>query len=350
LHRSGAGAAGESAHLDGWRAAVGGPVLARPAAPLAPAGGSQGLALISWNLHVGAGALERLVWELRRGELTRGQPVRHFALLLQEVVRVGSSVPSPVAAGAISARPIGSPADPERSIDALAARLGLFGFYAPSMRNGAGHAEDRGNAILSTLPLEDPQALELPYERQRRVAVSARVRLAFRCGRAASLRLVSVHLDNASRAARFWRSFGAGRARQARELAALLDGDEAIAVGGDLNTWFGGSGEAAVAQLRQRLPLPRRLPSAPTWAPPFGLPRRQLDYLLLRLPAGWRAGYRVETDRRASDHAPLIGWVESSPGAPDAAAAAPEAAGRSAPASAPSARRRARSRSGLSAG
>jgi endonuclease/exonuclease/phosphatase family metal-dependent hydrolase len=323
----GIGAAGEAAHLDGWRAAVGGPVLACPAARRAPAAGAGGLALVSWNLHVGAGALERLVGELRRGELTGGRPVRHFALLLQEAVRVGAAVPSRVAPGAISARAIHATADPARSIEALTSRLGLHGFYAPSMRNGAGHAQDRGNAILSTLPLEDPEAIELPYERQRRVAVSARVRLASRSGGATPLRLVSVHLDNTSRAARFWRSLGAGRARQARELLELLDGDEAIAVGGDLNTWFAGSREEAVSLLRERLPLPPRLPATPTWAPPYGLPQRQLDYLLLRLPAGWRADYRVAPDRRASDHAPLIGWVEGAVDAPAGQAGAARGAG-----------------------
>jgi hypothetical protein len=40
------------------------------------------------------------------------------------------------------------------------------------MRNG-GVDEDRGNAILATLPLRDVAAIELPLVRERRVAVAA---------------------------------------------------------------------------------------------------------------------------------------------------------------------------------
>ena len=47
-------------------------------------------------------------------------------------------------------------------------------------------AEDRGNAILSTLPLTEPVAVELPGERQRRVVIIAK---------AASISLAVVHLD-----------------------------------------------------------------------------------------------------------------------------------------------------------
>jgi len=39
------------------------------------------------------------------------------------------------------------------------------------MRNGEheGIAEDRGNAIVSTMPLQRPRLIELPLQRQRRV-------------------------------------------------------------------------------------------------------------------------------------------------------------------------------------
>ena len=196
----------------------------------------------------------------------------------------------------------------------MAQQAGLYALYAPSMRNGAEHREDRGNAILSTLPLADPVAIELPYERQRRVAVAARIALPAAGGEPRELRLVSAHLDNASRPARFWRSFGSGRARQARGLATALAGDAAVVLGGDFNTWLGESEEEAVVLLRDRFPAPARLPRAATYAPPFGLPERQVDYLLFRLPPGWGASYRVIPDRRASDHAPLLGWIEP-PGA-----------------------------------
>jgi endonuclease/exonuclease/phosphatase family metal-dependent hydrolase len=271
------------------------------------------LAVVVWNLHVGNAALERLVADLRAGELSEGGPVEHFVLLLQEAVRVGSSIPSAVPSGALTAQAVAAPVDPSRSIDALAARAGLFGFYVPSMRNGAKYREDRGNAILSTLPLSDPVAIELPYERQRRVAVSARVSIPLRNGKLAPLRLVSAHLDNASRGIRFWRSFGAGRARQARGLLEALDGEEAVVLGGDFNTWFGESHEQAIVLLRDRFPSPAEVPVAVTYSPPWGLPERQVDYLLWRLPAGWQARYRVASDRRESDHAPLVGWLSPPP-------------------------------------
>ena len=53
---------------------------------------------------------------------------------------------------------------------AFAREAGLSLFYLPSMRNGLGAEdgkEDRGNAILSTLPLTELRALELPFVRQR---------------------------------------------------------------------------------------------------------------------------------------------------------------------------------------
>jgi len=295
--------------LDAWCTAVGGVVLTGPRMPGASAGSVAALAVVSWNVKGGAGELDRLLRELRAGELTAGRPVEHFALLLQEAVRVGAPVPE-MGPGARSARPVGAPTDPSRSIEALAARAGLFLFYAPSMRNGAKYREDRGNAILSTLPLSDPVAVELPYERQRRVAVSARVSMPSDDAGRTSLRLVSAHLDNTSSGTRFWRSLGAGRARQAHALLEALEGEEAVVLGGDLNTWFGQSHEEAIAVLRGGFALPARLPKGATYSPPYGLPQRQTDYLLLRLPDAWEASYRVARDPWNSDHAPLVGWLE----------------------------------------
>src|SRR5437773_857131 len=59
----------------------------------------------------------------------------------------------------------------------IARPLNMSLFYVPSMRNGVVSdryaPSDRGNAILSTVPLADPMAIELPGEGQRRVAVTA---------------------------------------------------------------------------------------------------------------------------------------------------------------------------------
>ena len=64
------------------------------------------------------------------------------------------------------------------------------------MRNGTtAVAEDRGTAILSTMPLADLQAIELPFERQRRVALAATVGGATPSGDVWHLRLAAVHMD-----------------------------------------------------------------------------------------------------------------------------------------------------------
>jgi hypothetical protein len=98
---------------------------------------------------------------------------------------------------------------------------GFAVLYAPSMRNGEGDArdehgaaEDRGNAIVSTLPLEDPRVIELPLERQRRVAAAATV-----AGQSVrsrwQLEIVDVHLDT-SLALFHGGPFAAAAARRAR--------------------------------------------------------------------------------------------------------------------------------------
>src|SRR5690606_31187168 len=43
--------------------------------------------VVAWNNHVGGGALEQFVDDVRAGRLTNGDSVHHFVLLLQEVYR-----------------------------------------------------------------------------------------------------------------------------------------------------------------------------------------------------------------------------------------------------------------------
>ena len=77
--------------------------------------------------------------------------------------------------------------------------------YVPSMRNGGlTSKQDRGNAILSSLPLDELSAIELPFERQRRVAIAATVAGHTRAGTPWSLRVASVHLDNLGGVRRAW--------------------------------------------------------------------------------------------------------------------------------------------------
>ncbi|MDQ3441056.1 MAG: hypothetical protein M3478_11985 [Planctomycetota bacterium] len=166
------GAPEDRESLNRWCEGVGRPLVTP--APVLPAADDppalEDLAVISWNHHLSEGQLVDLIADLRAGRLTDGRPIRHFVLLLQELYRRGADVPpfAPTARSAIAIQP----RDP-RGPDArdYATALGLSQLYVPSMRNGAQLREDRGNAIISTEPWSDAFAVELPLERQRRVAV-----------------------------------------------------------------------------------------------------------------------------------------------------------------------------------
>jgi endonuclease/exonuclease/phosphatase family metal-dependent hydrolase len=315
----------ERSALDAWCWAVGSPVfVAGAGAPLT----IDSLAVVVWNAHVGNGDLRQLVRDLRSGALT-GAPVRHFVMLLQEVHRGGDAVPLEVPSWAAVAHRFGNPKNPQRmDITRAAEELGLSILYAPSMRNGPGTnggvAEDRGNAILSTLPLHSPTLLELPWERQRRVAVVARVGAQTSAGSPWELRLVSAHLDNRTRLGRIYRSLGTGRERQARALAEQLGATEPTVLGADLNTWIGGQQAGAALVLRELLPQPAVLPGDATVPLPGPLPDMKLDYMLFRLPDAWTAQYRVVAHTYGSDHRPLIGWVSPATAQVAANTAAPK--------------------------
>src|SRR5687767_8325295 len=119
-----------------WLAATGcarvDPAL-RPSPPPA-------LTLITWNLDTARGDLAALV-----GELVRGP----YVLLLQEADEAG--------------------------LQRFAAREGASLFFSPVRPGVPG---SRGNAIVSTLPLENPRRIDLPQERQPRSAVAAEIVLA----------------------------------------------------------------------------------------------------------------------------------------------------------------------------
>jgi endonuclease/exonuclease/phosphatase family metal-dependent hydrolase len=214
------------------------------------------------------------------------------------------------------------PSGPRIDVAEAARGLGLHLFYAPSMPNGRAEGagalpEDRGNAILSTLPLSDPAALELPFEVQRRVAVAATVRGVGADGAPWTLRLASGHLDTRSRWSRVLDSFGTGRARQADALGAWLEG-ESVLLGADLNTWSLGALENAVDILYGRFPGSVR-GREPTYSA-AGLLGRRLDHLLYRIPRGTVEVQRVAS-RYGSDHNPLLGVVRLGVGAAPAALA-----------------------------
>ena len=286
----------ERRRSDRWCAAVGPPAIARGSStePIV-----NRLVVVSWNVHVGGGNIGALVDDLRTGRLTGGEPAQSFVLLLQEVYRSGKDVPSslpPRARFALGVKPRGHD---RVDITATARRFGLSLFYAPSMRNGppAVSDEDRGNAIVSTLPLDEFTAIELPLERQRRIAVAASIHGRGR-ERDWALRLVSAHFTNAV-GHHLWIFSEPARVRHALALATALDLGTPTFLGGDFNTWFGYQ-DAAYKVLAQRFANLRPSDRRPT------LCIMRLDHVFYQLPDGWRATVRRGESRYGSDHYPLI--------------------------------------------
>lgn len=313
----------EVARLDHWCATVGAPVvIGTPEGTVRTA--TDSLAVVSWNTKVGGGDIVGLVTDLREGRLTGGRPVEHFVLLLQEVHRESTGLPRAVPRWAVPSRvEEDPPTGRRRDIVDSARELGLALYYVPSMRNGfAGSAleeEDRGNAILSTLPLTEMHAVELPFEAQRRVAVAAVVRGVTEEGGPWELLVTSTHFDTRSTGTRFWASGGAGRRRQAEGLVAGLPRHEATVVAGDLNTWSIEALESSVPYLRAIFPQTPSAPGRATFVGPMGF-RRRLDRMFFRLPRGWSARYARVDDRYGSDHHPLLGWVMTGPAGSPASA------------------------------
>jgi endonuclease/exonuclease/phosphatase family metal-dependent hydrolase len=298
--------------LDAWCRGVG-PVVYQ-SQPADTSGGLSGglssIAIVSWNVNVGAGDLPEFVADLRAGAFSDGRRVEHFALLLQEALRTGDEVPPRGPSQAGARRLLRSP--PRVDIVRFAREVGLSLFYVPSMRNGldaSEPAEDRGNAILSTLPLLAPAALELPFARQRRVA--ALVTLGG-LTETEALAVASVHLDPFVGANRLWVFGAAGaRGRQARALSAALPRHEPVVIGGDFNTWLGAS-EPALREMTRVSGQPAQAREG-TYAT-----GAVLDYLFFRTPASWRANYERADETYGSDHHPLVGWISPASAAPTA--------------------------------
>jgi endonuclease/exonuclease/phosphatase family metal-dependent hydrolase len=293
--------------LEAWRANVGAPVSLDFAPPTAGAATSS-LAVLSWNLWIGRGRLAEVVARVR--EATDAPLV----ILVQEAFRADASIPArPVghairrAAGAFPPR-----AHPRADIVETARELRLNLRYVPSMRNAAGPS-DRGNAILSDLPLADARAFELPFVLQRRVSLAATLELG--SGR---LQVVCAHLDPRGPAGGEWLG-GAGRARQTRYLVDRIGADVAV-LGADLNLGRG-KRERSWRLLRDAGFDTGVPPARHPWRHTFhALPRLVLDYLLVRDRAGRVHTARVERldehphDRGptvfGSDHHPLLAQLE----------------------------------------
>lgn len=283
--------------LDRWCDSVGPPFVKIGASP-PPRLAS--LVVATWNVHVGNGDVESFLASL--GSLPRVRAPFGIVLLLQEAIRTGAEVPERYPDRMRPPRGIrGKRTD--RDIGALAERLGLHALYVPSMRNGrvfpSDAREDRGNAILSTLPIDDPRAIELPFGRQRHVAVEARVMVPG----LPPLRVLSLHLDPSGH-----------RSEDAVALATYLgepgQAGGAIAIGGDLNTWFGRR-EDAFKTISAAVPeeaCGRTKTNTWPWrlSGPLGWWRGRLDYLFNTLPADVRRSCETVPRQFGSDHRPVV--------------------------------------------
>jgi endonuclease/exonuclease/phosphatase family metal-dependent hydrolase len=302
----------DTQRLGAWRHNVGVPVARDFSGPSSSQASQASLLVLSWNVWIGRGRLREVVSRIRNGDYQAqgADPALPMVVLLQEAYRSDATIP-PVPSGQ-AGRILVAQTGPQEDVVETAQELGLSLRYAPSMRNG-GLPSDRGNAILSSLALEDAHALELPLVLQRRVAVTARVTLG---GHA--LRLVSAHLDPRGSPGPQW--FGAvGRELQARYLVDSVP-DDTVIVGADLNLGRGRYEPAwrLLAESGFTFEVP---PSTPSWRHTFhALPRLVLDYILVRNRGRVVRQARVRRldehplDRGArvfgSDHHPLLARLD----------------------------------------
>ena len=304
----------ERVRLERWRRNVGAPV-ALDLAPDPPPPTGRSLVVLSWNVWIGRGRLREVITRIRNGDFAAlgAEPDAPLVVLAQEAYRSDETIPAaPVGP---RGRTLVAHLRPQEDIVETARYFGLNLRYAPSMRNGTLQS-DRGNAILSTLPLEAAQAVELPLVLQRRVAVSAGVTMG-----GTGLRLASAHLDPRGPPGRQWLG-GTGRALQARYLLASVADDTAI-IGADLNLGRGRSERAwrLLGEAGFTFGVP---PYSPPWRHTFhALPRLVLDYLLVRDRSGavtHARVHRLDEDPRdrgprvfGSDHHPLLVRIDLHP-------------------------------------
>lgn len=256
--------------------------------------------------------MREVVTRLREGAWeSLGAPAgAPLVVLLQETRRADDSVPE--FSNGLTGRDRSHAARPVEDVATIARELGLNLRYYPSMRNSAGRS-DRGNAVLSDLPLLASTGIELPLVLQRRVAAAAELTVAGR-----RLQVVSGHLDPRGPPGRQWLG-AAGRALQVHHLLSRLQRDLGL-LGADLNLGRGRAERAwrLLSDAGFRFGEPATVPA---WRHTFhAFPRLILDYLLLRDRHGAVRELRIHRldehpDDRGrtvfgSDHHPLLARLE----------------------------------------
>lgn len=257
------------------------------------------LIVVNWNVHVGHGDIQGLIDKISRTERSNGFGKPEFILLLQESFRHSADIPD--STGFKVPRRI-APPDAALDIQDVASKLGWWMYYAPSMRNGNGfgeRAEDRGNAILSSLPLEDVTAVELPFVVQRRVALIATVT---DMQKQARLRVAVTHFDTRAPMLDGWIFGGpSARTRQAKEFVSALKNTAAdslpLIVGGDLNAFIGSK---SVIETMSQIAPHTDCGNQPTHA--LG----SLDHVFASIPTAWPGQCVRGESTFGSDHYPLV--------------------------------------------
>jgi endonuclease/exonuclease/phosphatase family metal-dependent hydrolase len=265
-------------------------------------GDIKGLRIMSWYMLVGGGRVEELLPRLLRESSAAGMGL---IVLLQETFRAGEAVPGSYPSEVKVPASV-RPRRPTLDIRAIAEKFQMTMAYVPSMRNGPATSlaarEDRGNAVLSTERLTDITAIELPFGRERRVAVAAMVLPQSSSPRAGPLRVISAHFDP-------WDDRVAQSSALSERITYLTD--VPIVIGGDLNAREGPH-DGAVAALTSRIPLlscgtgrTNRWPLRVYVLLPFVC---RLDYMFATTAtaSGIQRTCETRSDAYGSDHLPLL--------------------------------------------
>ncbi|UCD23356.1 MAG: hypothetical protein JSW51_09910, partial [Gemmatimonadota bacterium] len=331
---------GDSREHERWCRTMG-PVeaVAVPKTDFSAFGSNDSLAVVVWNTDAGAGYLQELLrQELGldcTGDTPRLKPgFSHFVLLIQEALRRSNEIPDTPDKLWVTPPPVKEQERPGRRLGAseVARECGLSYIYAAASRNGwqprDGLREDKGNAIISTLPLSDFIVAELPFEAARRVVPMATVH----GPNGDSLRLASVHLITTPPVWRTLKTGNSARLRQSLGLVdalALIEGERAgcspeqvrsaecevrsansypiaTVIAGDLNTWS--TRETALRHLVEYFPDSPPLLQQPTRGP------FPTDHLLFRRGQGGATvlPHTYERIDKAyySDHNPIVAFIK----------------------------------------